>query len=301
MIRYLSQFTLLIILLLLSQSGIASDDTWYFKAKAYAQQTNYQDSTIRESLDSAGLVFSIDYLDKSELKLGIFQQDIKFLPTSSITDVEETGVLLAYQHHFFSDAGRFTLRLDAYHIENESNFIDMIDIANPIIAYINNTKTFYADLGYSVSLYRADNPIVEDLDITQITPTLGFGLNDNFDWLQLRGYFISPSLSSRLPDDEDKSAVEIKWIHWFNTNILSIDKIVINLLGGERLFAVDSDTNTVYNLADIQTKSAALSIDWKLGKSTHLVVSGGSTDYESLLSDEIYSSKYVYLNISTQW
>jgi len=252
-------------------------------------------------LDASGIALSAHYLDKAEIKFAYNQLTVNFIPSSGLINVEEKNALLSGKYSFFINSGKISLQLDLYNLEDKSSLIDEIDIINPTLSFLNNSNTFYIDIGYSASSYHADNLTVEDLDIRQITPTLGLGWNNKFDWLQLRGYLIKPTQSNRLIDTEQKSALELKWIHWFETSSLNIDKVIISVLGGERLYAVDSDTNSVYNLADIQTGAASLSIQWKLGNSSHLILSGGTTDYEAVLTNEKYSSKYLYINVSTQW
>jgi len=274
---------------------------WIIDLLGYTQQTRYQDSTKRDNLATTGIFFTADYFGKTELKIGYSELQVNFIPGSGLLNIKENNAMLGGKYHLHSDNGRFTLQIDAYSIEDESNFIDKITIIYPTLSYLTNSRTFYIDVGYSESRYRADISSIEDLDITQITASLGLSFNEQYDWVQVKAYYITPTQSNRLLDNEKKSSLEFKWIHWYSSNMFYIEKTIISLFGGERLYGVDSDTNSVFNLADTQTKSASISVQWKFGSFMRLMMSGGTTEYEDESINEIYTSKYAYLNVSTQW
>ena len=274
---------------------------WTLNSTLSAASVKYEESSIRDRLESSGFMLSADYHDKSSFKLGYQQTDIRFLASSGLTDIIEKSIILGGIYHSYSDDGRTSTQINLYQREDESDFIDEIDIANIILSYTNNSRKFYLDIGYTESSYQADNQTIEDMDVSQYSPTIGFSLNDNFDWLQLKGFLINPSQSNRVSSDEKTSAIELKWKHWFEANVILIDNMILTVLNGERIFSVDSETNTIYNLGDKQTGSVSLSMQWKLGTSTELLLSTGRSDFNALLNNEDYTSKFFNMNISTSW
>lgn len=215
--------------------------------------------------------------------------------------------------------GRLTLRLDGYVGNDVMRFRattsgpsmgsgssqqtisikDKFVAVNPMASFLNYAKTFYADLGYAYLSYRSDDNGTDDIDIVQWTPTLGFGFNRAYDWLQLRAYFISLSASNRVEDKDATSALEAKWTHWFPANApLNLHSVRLTVLAGERIYAVDNDAHCLCNVTDLQTGVISIGAEWKLSEQTSVLLQGKYETYENLLLNDPYSSTYMYVSMS---
>ena len=161
---------------------------------------------------------------------------------------------------------------------------------------MNYAKTFYADLGYAYSEYDGTT----STEVDQITPTIGFGWNESYDWLQLRGYFIKINESVPTYTDDQFNSLEAKYTHWF-ADSTSIDYLRLSALLGERLLAVDPDAATIYSTADKQTGSIAASMQWKLSQTTNLLGLVSYNKYENQPLNDPYNSLLFYLNMQFQW
>lgn len=199
---------------------------------------------------------------------------------------------------------------------------DNFSVICAMLSYLSNDKTFYWDLGAAYSQYSANNSdknidvlhpnrnsttspspsAADDIQVTQITPTLALGFNRSMDWLQFRGYLINLSESDRVAFKNSTAALESKWIHWFSYDaFLNIDSINVIFLAGGRLYAVDNDSYSVYNSSDLQKRSLSAGAKWKLEENSSIYLHVGREQYEDLVESETYNSNYLFAQLSSQW
>ncbi len=261
--------------------------------------------------------------------------------TSTPGEMKENIVFFGTSGNFYPDKipGKLTLRMDGYVGQDKySSFTvtvpgpmggstkkvsikDDFTVLNPAIAFLNHTKTFYLDLGFAHSTYSSGDSAnyninithpkkntipggstTDDITVTQWTPTVGFGFNQTADWLQFRTFLINFSSSNRVDFIDSTIALETKWIHWFSSDaVLGLHSAGLNLLIGERIYAVDSDSYSLYNLADMQKTSVAMNASWKFGKQLGLLVQGGYENYEDIVINNSYNSTYLFAQLSQTW
>jgi len=305
-----------------------SEEDWYLKGSGQLLFKSYAGSTKLENLSGFGVFLSGDYLEQSGLTVGYnsSQTNYKSVLSSGLQETDETILYLSGRSNFHLDQlpGRLTLRLDAYVGNDKLRFRstapglsmgggvsqqvvtetvkDKFVVVYPTISFLNYAKSFYADLGYAHSSYHSDDNDSDDLDIDQWSPTLGWGFNRSYDWLQLRAYLISLSASNRVAGKDSTSALEAKWIHWFSAGApLSLHSTRLTVVVGERLYAVDSDTYSLFNIADLQTGAISIGAEWKLSEQASMFFQGGYEAYEDLLLNDRYSSTYIYVYMSQNW
>lgn len=261
--------------------------------------------------------------------------------TGAPSDMSENIVFMGASSNVFMGSlpGRLTLRIDAYVGQDKYNGFtiavpgpmgggtqnvsikDNFTVFNPTVSFLNFAKTFYLDLGFAYSIYKSNdsannninithpkkNIIVggsttDDITVTQWTPTIGFGFNRAVDWLQFRSYLISFSSSNRVDFKDSTVALETKWIHWFSSDpLFGLDSISLILLTGERIYAVDSDSYSLYSFADMQKSSLALSAKWELDNQISLILQAGYENNEDIVENDNYSSSYLYSQLSKKW
>jgi hypothetical protein len=261
--------------------------------------------------------------------------------TRAPSDMSENIVFLGASGNYFLDnlPGKLTLRFDAYMGQDKYNGFtktvpgpmgggtqnvsikDEFTVFNPTVGFLNYTKTLYLDLGFAYSTYKSNdsannninithpkkNIIVggsstDDITVTQWTPTIGFGFNRAVDWLQFRSYLISFSSSNRVDFKSSTVALETKWIHWFSSNpFLGMESASLILLAGERIYAVDSDSYSLYNFADMQKSSLAMNAKWKFANQLDFILQAGYENNEDIVENNNYSSSYLYGQLSKNW
>ena len=313
-------FYYLIILTLLSTSNAHSEDNlWTTSTTVFSNLSSYQSSTSRDALFNAGIEVSSQYLDKGQWLLGFSGSLVSGLHHQP--DTTEYALLIGGDYYYYPKAlpGKLGFRLDSYLIQDEKTesvikaggsgkrstitlSTDNIMVIQPLINYINYAKTFYSDISYALSSYDYGDTPGRNIEVQQLSPTIGVAMNDKFDWLQARLYFIDLSNSSRTHGIKSTQAFELKWTHWMGpSSLLSMDSIISTILLGERLLAVDADTHTVYSLSDEQTGALSFGSTWRLAD--HIKVST-FVDYNryrnQTLGDE-YTSLNIHLNLSKQW
>jgi hypothetical protein len=154
------------------------------------------------------------------------------------------------------------------------------------------TRSEYSDLALDGRQLRID----------QLAPTIGFGFAERRDWLQLRAYLISASIPSLAAGEKDSTALELKWTHWpIGGGLLGLNNYRFSLTAGDRMFAVDPDAGSVYNLAEVQTGSLSIGGEWAPSDRNRIMLLLGTEQYENQSLGRDYSSAFVYLNLSHRW
>ena len=283
--------------LLLCQNAYAEDD-WYVKSDIQSMTGQYANSTQRSSLTAGGLFLSADYLDHGGFTLGYNYTNIKF--KAPLKDIKQHDITGNIRMNFRTDSlpGVLTLRFDVHGINNNdvTGNTDAVKTYGAQLSFVNYAKSMYMDLGYNYSRYQFK------FNVQQFTPTLGMGFNEGADWLQLRGYLIRLSDKNRAQGKGQTNALEAKWTHWFGVNnFLAVDNLRANAVLGERIYAVDNDSSSVYNLSDLQTAGYSLGLEWKFGDHMSVLFVAGLEKYENKLIKDKYDSRMAYIDLGYQW
>ncbi len=286
-----------VIALALTTGAAIAAGEWSATLGGQAAYGSYAGADQRDSWTSAGAILSADYMEKGGYTLGVTRTDVK--GRNGVADIGQNALFASGRLNFTPDKlpGRLTARLDLHGIGNDdiTGDSDNVRVVAPQLSYLSFDKRNYVDLGYARSSYN------NNLTVNQWTPTVGFGFNQGGDWLQLRGWFIDPSNTARAQGKNSTAALETKWTHWLAPNMLGIDNIKANLLLGERVYAVDGDAGSVSNLSDIQRGGASLGAEWKLGRTSKLLLQLGQDRYRNATLADDYKSNYGYVWLSTQW
>ena len=307
---------------LMAGKAQSADESWYWTGSGQLFLRSYTGSAQLNSLSNFSVFLTGEYFERGGFTVGYSLDTFNYIPDSSNRrrNTDENTLFLSGKISFHPDQlpGRLTLRLDGYAGNEGISFTrtpssmgggsprrtitagDMFVAVNPMVSFLNYSKTFYADLGYAYSSYRSDDS-ADDIDISQWTPTLGFGFNRAYDWLQLRTYLISLSSSNRVGDKESTAALEAKWTHWFSADApLNLHSARLILVAGERIYTVDSDARSLYNVPDLQTSGISFGAEWKLSEQTSLLLQSGYEAYEGVLLKDRYDSGYMYIYMSSR-
>lgn len=302
----------------------AANDDWRETGILQAYLQSYDGATSRQLAFNAGVYLEADYLDSGGVSAGY---NFTFSTFDNNAELTEHMFYLSGRYHHFTDVlpGKLTYRLDGYigedtlryNVNNPpgsiggggmggrmmgggtSTISESTDIFayQPIIAFINHAKTYYVNIGYAYSKYDG----ISETEVDQLTPTVGFGWNDSFDWLQLRGFFIEVESATSSRSSEKFESLEIKYTHWFSDTSSSAPELWrISVVAGERLFAIDPDAAVIYSTADKQTASLTASMQWKLSDTSRVLTLINYNQYESDIQED-YDSMLVYINLQRRW
>ena len=298
----------------------AADSPWTTTSTVQGYWQTYSGTTTRDNAFNVGAYLLGDYLESSTIGAGY---NFTYTSLDNSAEIMEHLFYFTGRHHWFADAlsGKLTLRLDLYGGESileyrsnnpptgmgrkftpgssgTSRETTSISAFQPIVSYINFSKTFYLDLGYAHSRYD-ENP---DATVNQLTPTVGFGWNESYDWLQVRAYVISLDENDGNFDDDQYESLELSYTHWFADGAIpQLDFLRITMLAGERVLTVDPDAAVIYSAADKQTSGLSASMQWKLDQSIRLRALISASQYENDVVADKYDSLLFYLNIQHQW
>jgi len=257
--------------------------------------TTFSGSDTRKNIKSLGIFSSSEYLDTGGFSLGLNTLNLDYV---SYDSVRQNSAYVSGRYYLYNDAlgGKITLRLDAHqnNLDDGNTYNESVTTIAPQLSFLNYQKTWYADLGAAYSQYKSG------LNVSQLTPTLGFAFNDAYDWLQLRGYLISSNDISLSQGMDKTKAAEIKWWHWFDGGSW-IENIQISSLLGQRMLAVDVDAASVYTLADLQQGSASFAVQGPAVNNSKILLAAGYEKFLNQTTQDDYKSIYVYLNWSAAW
>lgn len=283
----------------------------------------YSGSTLRDTMLAYGLSAKANYLDKGGLTLGYNFTAVQ--GKGDNPDVDETSLYLSGRYIRYSDllAGKLGLRLDGYDITDKTQttqtvtlpgpggrrsetvtFTDDVSVVYAQLDYTNYSERFYADVGFAQSdySYQVNTPPFQDNTVRQLTAAAALALNNRYDWLQTRIYFIDLSHGNNTDGKTQSTALEFKWQHWFMPNApLNVHSSYLKLLAGERLFPVDPEAAVVYSIADLQTGSIAAGLDWKVGEQSTFFLLVGHDQFKNLQIDDKYNSNYLFGSLSVNW
>ncbi len=284
-------------------TGVSADERWYVDATLNGMVGNYSDSALRDNFYSGSAWLNVDYIDIYSFAIAYNYLNINSKDAvPGAFDVTQDTVAGRFQYYFYNDTlgGKITAQLVAYEISNDMPSVQAGDaqIISPKFVYTNYAKDLSLDVEYVWSDYSDHS----DLIVEQFSASIGFGFNKNSDWVQLKAYQIESDNKILTQGEESLSAAAIKWKHWFSPKaFLGLDNLSVDVLAGERIFAVDNETFAVYNLEDVQQESALLGLGWRAGEDIDVTATLAVEKYKNKLIDNTYDRQYLYINFTRHW
>lgn len=284
-------------------TSVYADERWYVSATANGMAGNYSDSELRDRFYSASAWLNVDYLDYYSVALAYNNLRINFKGADAGEfdtgrfDITQDAFAGRFQYYFYNDtlAGKITTQLVAHSITNDARAAvaaDAIIIIAPKLAYMSYEKDLAMGLEYAWSDYSNNRSFI----IQQLTPSIGFGFNQNNDWIQIKAYLITSSDKKLSQNEDSLASASIKWQHWFNPGpVFAAHNLFIDVLAGERIFAVDNESFSVYNLEDVQQGSVLLGLGWRPGEDFDITAIAGVEKYNT------YNREYLYISLSKHW
>ncbi|MBF0110170.1 MAG: hypothetical protein HQL76_13450 [Magnetococcales bacterium] len=283
---------------LMAREGNSGEKNWYPGFTVQGVAGDYSGSSMRERFLSEGLFFSTDWFERYGMTLGYNHTSVTFV--SPTQDIEQDAFFASARINLTPDLwhGRLGVRLDGHLIDNDdaTHDTDDVKVAAPVISFTPFDQTWHVEAAVAFSDYYGD------LEVWQVSPAIGMAFNEKLDWISLRPTLIDVSNPTRAQGLEDAQALDIKWNHWFGPdNLLRLDNLKVGGMVGEKIFGVDLDGASVYNLADAHQGGASLGLEWRIGTQARLLLMGGHEAYENKSIADKYSSNSLYLSYSLNW
>jgi len=287
---------------LLAAAGLpvapANADDWLLDASVSATTGSYLKTSTREKRQESIVTFSGKYLEEGGLMTNYHKTRIS-LNTGAIA-IEQVSQLFSGHKHFQTGflPGRATFRLDYYRIDNNdaTGDTDNVSAYAPQLSWLSANRGLYLDVGYAESSY------LNQLQVRQLTPTLGFALNNQADWVQLRAYYIYGMNPARADGRARTGTVETKWTHFFAKPMkYAPNSAQAGISIGERRFAVDMDEQTVANLDPLERGVASLQLMWELPKKFRLTLTAKQSRFRDVSPEDNYKINSGTAKLTYAW
>jgi hypothetical protein len=155
----------------------------------------------------------------------------------------------------------------------------------------------YLDVAFNQTTYSGSHLV------DQWTPTLGFGLNGNADWVSLSGSRIHLRPTASLGASVQEATAHswrVGWTHYFLPGAaLKPATFGLSCQGGRRIYAVDADAGLMVNHGEPQTSSWMASVSWKAGAGA-IGFDGGRSRWEPAYHSP-YSSTFLTTTFKFSW
>jgi hypothetical protein len=285
----------------LAQPAVRADpgapNAWKYTAGAKFTDIGYRKSISRSSASDLGLLFDADNAQRGGVGLGTSRSTVKYnngTPTLNQTNYNFSGRLYGRDN---ITGGKLIYRLDHLRADNNDStrLTDDVRVWAPKLGYLNSKGTLHVDLEYAHSKYN------QGLKVRQYTPTLGFGLNDGFDWLSFRPTFVRLNDATRAMNKRSTNGLEGTWTHylsqsneWWKPASFSLGGFV-----GNRIYAVDTNTGGVTNLAHIGKTGGNVGLNFKVAREVNLGLYSGMQKYvEPTATGAQNSYRNIYTNLT---
>ena len=198
-----------------------------------------------------------------------------------------------------SQSGRFKWQLDVHRVLNDASQgnSDGVTAVVPQVSWVSFDRPLTFDLSYAQSRYPNTHII------HQVSPSAGFGFNNNQNWFQIRGYLIQslePSLSMGMSSSH---ATDFRLTQFFQSASPWVPQsVTLGLERGKKIYFVDAVTQTVHNLPMRNDGGESIAAVWKLGQKTQLKVQLQQTCYFAKdVTAYDFSLKTVSAQVGRDW
>jgi len=299
-----TQITMIIMASLIFNAPLSADesvavDDWSVTSSVWGSLGKYQKSQSRESHSHYGTHFKADFLESFSLDIGYQNTRIRY--QLSDFKVVQDEYYAGGEYHLFSDMfeGNIGLAGHIIHAINNDNsgYTDSVTAFTTTLSYRPWSQRWNLEAGAAQSNYGGN------FNVTQATATFGVGFNDNYDWLQIKGFAIRPAKNASTPfQTHDTNSAELSWKHWFTgRGHFRIDSVYVAGMLGKRQFAVDSSHFLLQNLSDIQTNNYSAGINFRLDDCWLLGFTGSLSHYRNETLGNQYQDSSIHINLSTKW
>ncbi len=259
--------------------GLAQDN-WQFSSTVNAMSGDYDGSLIMKKQHGLGVRLTAERPNEGGFSAGLQSTHIDMHPLVPKATQEQNNWLLSGYGYVPSPSlsGRWKLQLDVHRVFNDAlqGNSDGVTALVPQVSWVSFERPLTFDVSYAQSHYK-NTPTIH-----QISPSVGFGFNNNQNWFQIRGYLIQnlePSLSMGMSTGR---AADFRLTQFFQSAVPWVPQsVTLGLERGKKIYFVDAVTQTVHNLPMRNDGGESIAAVWKLSQKTQLKVQLQQTCYFS--------------------
>ncbi len=280
---------------LIHSNTLAEGSPWGSALSGHVLQGQYAQNTSKETTTTVGLDWQVGYLDRYEVTFIGNRTSTHFYDETILLDksLDQTSIQIDIAKHYFSDFFKGRLTPNVWLMNANGTLSD--PVLGDVIAYGGGLNYLSYTQKYAGDFHFARSDYEQDIQATQIDAALGFSLAAN--WLQMRYYQISETYQ-----DQSYQAIDFLFKHFFGDNAwLDIDSIFVGSVIGDRLYAYDTDSHSLWNVNEKQTMYNRIGVEWHLSNRWDLLMLYGQSEHQNLSTDLAYKLNFAYLNISKAW
>ena len=259
--------------------GVAQDN-WQFSSAVNAMSGDYDGSLFMKKQRGQGVRLTAERPNEGGFSSGFQSTHVDMQPFVPKATQEQNNWLFSGYGYVPSPSlsGRWKLQLDVHRVFNDAlqGNSDGVTAVVPQVSWVSFQRPLTFDVSYAHSRYQ-NTPAIH-----QISPSMGFGFNNQQNWFQLRGYLIQnldPKLSMGMSSSH---ATDFRFTQFFQSASLWVPQsVTVGLERGKKIYFVDAVTQTVHNLPMRNDGGESIAAVWKLGQKTQIKVQLQQTCYFS--------------------
>lgn len=263
---------------------------WYSSVSLYDLAGDYIDSDIKESINEINITTKFYVPKKYYYRISLKNTDVNF----KTFDINQKSIYLRTQQYFTpSDKwGDIAMNIDIYYgrlnskLANiESNF----NIISSGLYWLSKNKKSTIEVDFTLSNYQDSNKV------SQLQAQIGHSFLENKLWVNLKYFFISPDFNYELEGVSDTSSAEIGLSYKINADNCTL--AFSSALLGERVFAVDTNRESIYNFPDVQTVSYVIGLQHCFVENIESSLSYGYDVFEARYLNNTYKRNQIIFSL----
>ncbi|MFM9969834.1 MAG: hypothetical protein ACKVQK_15690 [Burkholderiales bacterium] len=276
-------------------------NAWRYTGGIKYTGIDYKSSISRKDASETGLIFDADKAQQGGVGGGIARSTVNYnngTPKLNQTNYNLSGRM--YQRDNIT-GGRVIYRLDYLRADNNdpTRLTDDVKVWAPKLGLLTSKGNLFVDLEYARSSYQGG------LRVKQLVPTVSFGMNNSYDWISLRPYLIRVSDSTRAMGKHATNGLDATWTHYIDkgTSPWMPSNFSLGAFLGSRIYAVNTDTGGISNLAHLNKNGINAGVNWKLMRDTNIGLYAGTAQYAEpgIGSNQSYRTTYGNVTLTTNF
>ncbi len=257
-----------------------AQDGLQFNTAVNAMSGDYNGSLVMKKQHGVGVRLNAEQPNVGGFSVGLQSTHIDMQPlVPKATQDQNNWLLSGYAYApSTSWSGRFKWQLDVHRVLNDASQgnSDGVTAVVPQLSWVSFDRPLTFDLSYAQSRYPNTRTI------HQLSPSVGFGFNNNQNWFQIRGYLIQnlePSLSMGMSSSH---ATDFRLTQLFQSPSPWVPQsVTLGLERGKKIYFVDAVTQTVHNLPMRNDGGESVAAVWRFSQSSQVKVQLQQTHYFS--------------------
>lgn len=237
-----------------------SQQDWQIKSEINIAQGSYHNSQALDHQNSRGARLSFDH-GGSGGTLGFQGTRIDLLSSlNQPQQTQENWLASVYTSYPTTNlAGQITFRVDSHHLHSSAQDQANAHIVAPQVSW----SSLNLPLALEISTAHSNYPAMPT--IKQYGIAARYGFNEQQDWLEIREYRIQDLDANQVFGRLSTLSHEIRLTHLFiPQSKWQPKRITVGMEKGEKVFFVDMQSQTVYNMRMLNNGGHSVTSNWQV-------------------------------------